>query len=110
MIALDFSKGGIIPYYIKVILIPEDGINTPHLCFSSTDSRCLNDRQAFATNTDGKPAIIFIKREQIINSENELFLLVTCEEEKCGYILKFYGSQTAEIDVNSVFSTIPNIK
>jgi hypothetical protein len=52
MISIYFSRG--IPdyiNYIKTILIPEDGINTPHLCFSSTDSRCLNDRQAFATNT-----------------------------------------------------------
>ena len=101
-IALDIYNN--IPYYIKVSLIPENGIKTPLLCFSPTDQYCSNDRHAFIRRTDGNPAILFLKREQFMDNYSDLFLYVICEEDFCDYTLKFEGSQVAEIDANSVFS------
>ena len=105
MIAVDF-KSYTLPYYMKITLIPENGINTPLLCFSHTYANYNKDRQALARRTDGKPVQLFIKREQFKRLDSELFIYVKCEEKECGYTLKFEGGQSAEIDVNSVYSYV----
>ena len=92
------------PYYVKVVVTPEEGSPTPLLCFSPTDANCKIDRQAFAKNTEGKPAFFFVKREQFQPSGKELYINVECQDNNCGYNLKVTGAQTAEIDVNSVYS------
>ena len=46
------------PNYIKVIIIPENGNETPLLCFSPSDADCQSNRQAVARRTDGKPAVL----------------------------------------------------
>ena len=101
-IGLDFSYQTIIPPYIKVTVIPNEGVPTPLLCFSNEDLTCKEGRKVLAKKTDGLPSVIYLKKQQFENEE--LFILVTCQETGCGYTLKFEGSQSAEIAPNSVFS------
>ena len=101
-VAFDFKD--YIPYYIKVSVIPEEGTPTPLLCFSATDSTCSSERQALAKNTDGKPAVLFVRREQINGERDELYILVTCQDSNCGYTLKAISVQAAEIEPNTVYS------
>ena len=101
---LDFDPNKSIPFYIKVTVTPEKGESTPVLCFSTSDVNCLVDRQAIIKRTNGKPAFLFVKREQISDSNTKLFILVTCPEDICSYTLTFEGDQSAVIDINSVYS------
>ena len=96
--------GGAIPYYMKVMVTPSDGEETPLLCFSPSDANCQSNRQALARRTDGKPAFLYLKKEQFSIGMNELFIYITCLENKCSYTLTFIGGQSAEITPNSVYS------
>ena len=102
--ALEFGYNSSLPYYIKVIITPETSKPTPLLFFSNEDTNCNRGRQALAKRTDGKPAFIFIKREQIQNNDQELFIKVICPESTCSYTLTFKGEMFASIEANSVYS------
>ena len=95
-----------VPYYIKVTIFPEKDTPTPLLYFSPTSLECLSERQILARRTDGKPVSLFIKKEEFLALEGELYICVTCQEDNCGYTLKFEGKDVAEIELNSVFSYI----
>ena len=105
-VTLVFANPRDIPYYIKVTVIPDEGIATPLLCFSPSDATCRSDRHSLNKKTDGLSSSIYVKREEF--DEGELNVLVTCEENTCGYTLRFDGGQAAEIDANSVFSYVVN--
>ena len=95
----------ITPPYIKVTVTPDDGYETPLLCFSPSDLNCNKDRQAFARRTDGKPASIYVKSDQFSDSDLELSIYLSCAKE-CKYTLLFEGGSYAEIDANSVFTYV----
>ena len=107
-VALYFSEGSQIPFYIKVTVTPTEGIPTPLLCFSPTDVNCNSDRHSLIKKSDGLPSMMYIKREEFQNDSEECYIFVTCEENGCGYTLEFEGGQSAEIDANSVFSYVVN--
>ena len=58
-----------IPKYIKVTVIPHQGLSTPILCYSPTDSNCIKNRIVYDDRADKKPAITFVKNEEIKNSQ-----------------------------------------
>ena len=99
---LVFDKQNQIPKYIKVIIIPNDNISTPLLCFSSNDSDCFFERENIVKRTDGKPAKLYVKKEQF--EDKHFYILVTCEEEECSYTLKFEGEEFASININETYS------
>ena len=101
-IAPEFSSS--YPYYVKVEVAPEEGTPTPLICFSPTDANCKSDRQAFAKNTQGKPAFFFVKRDQFQATGKELYINVECQDSDCGYVLTVTGTQVAEIEPNTVLS------
>ena len=74
------------------------------MCFSSSDLNRFVDRQAIIKTTNGEPAFLFVKREQIFEPNNNFFLLVACPEDICSYTLTFEGDQSAVLDINSVYS------
>ena len=89
-------------YYVKVSVIPNENSPTPIVIFSPTNSN--DDRQAIARVTDGSPAKLYLKRDQFINGEDDLFLKILCPEDNCGYKVRFDGTQSAEIDTNTTYS------
>ena len=97
---------GSIPYYIKVLVTPAEGISSPTLCFSPSDANCLSDRQAVAKRTDGKPVALYVKKDQFNNDNEELYVFITCVEDRCSYNVKFIGGQSAEIEPNTIFSYV----
>ena len=101
---LNFDPNKSVPYYIKVTVIPKEDEPTPVLCFSNKDQYCLGNRQAISKRTDGKPAFLFVKREQIEGTDEKLYILVTCVNPGCSYTLSFDGDQSAVIDSNQVYS------
>ena len=82
---VDFHSSSSIPYYIKVTVVPEEGTPTPLLCFSPIDSSCNTGIEAIANSTDGNPVVLFLKREQFEEENKELYILVTCQENDCGF-------------------------
>ena len=84
-ITVAFGFTSKVPFYIKVTVVPEEGTPTPLLCFSPTDSSCNTGIEAIAKSTDGSPAVLFLKREQFEEEKRELFILVTCQENDCGF-------------------------
>ena len=95
-----------IPSYMKVTVTPGENTITPLVCVSNSDSNCKKDRIAFGSHGVGDSTSVYLRREQIDYEDKNLFVLVTCEEEKCSYSVKFEGGEAAEIDVNSVFSYV----
>ncbi len=61
--------GDLIPNYIKVTVTPHEWLSTPTLCYSNSDSKCLEGRTVLERRGDKKPAIAFIKKEEIQNKE-----------------------------------------
>ena len=103
--SLNLETGKNVAYYMKVSVIPNEGFETPILCFSPTDNNCKDDIQAIGRSTNREPAVLYLKNEQFYPEGYELHILVTCaEEEQCGYTLKFEGLQSAEIDTRTSYS------
>jgi len=94
----------ILPFYIKVTVTPEKDKETPVLCFSNKDQNCLNDRQAIAKQTDGSPVVLYAKKEQYYDKENNLYVSVTCPESICTYTIKFEGVESAKMGPNNAYS------
>ena len=99
---LVFDKQNQIPNYIKVTIIPKDNIPTPLLCFSSSDSNCIFDRENIVKRTDGRPSKLYVKKEQF--EDKYFYILVTCKEDDCSYTLKFEGEEFASINLNETYS------
>ena len=95
-----------LPFYLKITVTPGENTVTPQICVSNSDSNCKDDRIAFGSGGVGDSTSIYLRKEQIDDPDQELFLVVTCEEERCSYKVKYEGGQAAEIDVNSVFSYV----
>ena len=92
---LKFGSGAK-PSYIKIILDPKEKQETPHLCFSPTDPKCLEDRKIMATRADHSSAIACVKSQEI--KSNDLNVLVTCKSEGCGFKIRFEGADYCQID------------
>ena len=82
--------------YIKIILTPLDNQETPHLCYSPTDTMCSKDRIVMATREDQLPAIACVKKKEVIS--NTLNALVTCKSKGCGFTIRFEGMNSCQID------------
>ena len=102
--ALQFDESKSKPFYAKATVTPLNGDPTPVLCFSNKDQNCLSDRQALVRRTDGKPIVLYAKREQIQNQDQEFYVQVTCPNTGCSYKVRFDGEQSATIDPNTVYS------
>ncbi len=105
---VNFDPNKSLPFYIKVTVTPKEGEPTPVLCFSSRDSECNTNRQAISKRTDGKPGFLYIRKEQISDSNDKLYILVTCVESGCSYSLTFDGELSAVMDINQVYSYLVN--
>ncbi len=101
---VNFDSSKSLPFYIKVTVSPKEGEETPVLCFSTRNAECNSDRQAISKRTDGKPGFLYVKRDQISDSSDNLYILVTCVNSGCSYNLTFDGEQSAVIDINEVYS------
>ena len=102
--SLNLETGKNVAYYMRVTVIPRDEFETPVLCFSSTDNNCRDDIEAIGRSTNKEPAVLYLKNEQFFTDGHELHILVTCVEDRCGYLLKFEGLQSAEIDTKTSYS------
>ena len=105
IVGVDF-KDYLVPYYMKVTATPEKDSTTPLICFSPTSNSCGDNRIILTRNGDQNPAILFLKREDFSQGQNELYIYAKCQESNCGFSLKFEGAQSAEIDANSIFSYV----
>ena len=88
-------------YYMKVTVTPLEDNPTPIVIFSPTNSN--NDRQVIARATDG-PAKLYLKKEQFIDDQDDLYLKIICKNDGCGYTIRFDGAQSVEIDTNTTYS------
>jgi len=93
-----------LPFYIIVTVTPEKDNKTPVLCFSKKDQNCLNDRLTIAKKTDGSPVVLYAKKEEYYDIENNLYVSVTCPETICSYTIKFEGVESAKMEPNNVYS------
>ena len=60
------------------------------------------DRENIVKRTDGKPAKLYVKKEQF--KDKFFYIFVTCKEEDCSYTLKFEGEEFASININETYS------
>ena len=95
-----------IPLYMKITIIPDKDTPTPLLCFSSKVPNCNTDRQILSKRTDGLSSMIYLPKRQFFQYIYGFYIFVTCEESGCGYTIEYEGTESAEIDANSVFSYI----
>ena len=94
-----------IPKYIKVTVTPHQGLTTPILCYSPTDSNCIKNRIVYDDRADKKPAIAFVKNEEIKNSQ--FYILVTCKDiNKCGYKIKLEENTKCKLEEGTIYSYI----
>ena len=105
---LIFGSGVTEPDYIKVTLTPKEGQDTPHLCYSPTDSFCLTDRIIMTTRADKSPAIACVKSSEISGTRKNLNALVTCKRDNCGFTIRFEGAVSCQLDAEkgTVYSYI----
>ena len=101
---VNFDTTKSLPFYLKVTVTPKEGEETPVLCFSNRDQNCQTNRQAISKRTDGKPGFLFVKKDQISNTDDKLYIQVSCVSNGCSYTLSFDGDQSAVIDINQVYS------
>ena len=95
---LKFSEDKEKPKYIKVILTPHENQETPILCYSPIDPMCIKGRIVLSNRVDKKPAIAFVKKEEIEDLNRNLNILVTCKKENCGYNIRFEGADKCQIN------------
>ena len=110
--ALDLTKkqegSKMLNYYMKVTVTPKENKPTPIVIFSPTNLN--NDRQVIARVTDGSPAKLYLRQEQFVEDQDELYLKILCKEDDCGYTIRFDGTQSAEIDTNTTYSYLVSSK
>ena len=97
-----------IPNYLKVTVTPHEGLSTPTLCYSSTSAQCTDKRTVLAKRGDKRPAVAFIKKEEIQNKQ--FYIVVSCGKEACQYTFKVEGSNKCKIEDGTVYSYVVNDK
>ena len=103
---LYFQQKGDIPLYLKVILTPNLGEDTPRLCYSPTSSTCDTDRRILSQRNDKKPVIAFVKADEVNQNSREIYFSITCKQRGCNYLLRFEGDTTCKISTETVYSYI----
>lgn len=53
-----------------------------------------------SNRVDKKPAIAFVKKEEIEDLNRNLNILVTCKKENCGYNIRFEGADKCQINAD----------
>ena len=101
---VNFDTSKSLPFYLKVTVTPKEGEQTPVLCFSNRDQNCQSNRQAISKRTDGKPGFLFVKKDQISNTDDKLYIQVSCVAAGCSYTLSLDGDQSAVIDINQAYA------
>ena len=101
--ACEFNNAKNIPYYIKIEVNSTDDNPAPLLCFSPDDETCSN-RENLAKNAAGKSVFMWVKREQFLDDNKELYARVECAVDNCKYIIRFTGDQSASFRPNFVYS------
>ena len=92
------------PFYMKIEVTSTDDKSSPILCFSSTDQNC-DEREQIVKNPNGKSNLMWLRRDQYVKEEENLYIKVICPEEGAGYILSFTGRNEGEYDSpNFVYS------
>ena len=81
-----------VPPYFKIEVTSDDENPAPTICFSSTDRDC-KEKEHFVENPEGKTAIMWLKSEEFIKDEDELYIHIECAKENCNYTLKINGFQ-----------------
>ena len=93
-----------IPNYIKITITPHEGLETPSLCYSPTDATCDTNRVILANRGDKKPVFAFIKKDEIKN--NQINIVVTCNEDKRGYKIELEGREKCKIEDNTIYTYV----
>ena len=101
--ACEFSESKNIPYYVKIEVNSTDDNPAPLLCFSNDDETC-SSRENLAKNAAGKSVFIWVKREQFMDDQKELYAKVECAVDNCKYIIRFTGDQSASFRPNFIYS------
>ena len=104
---LDFGPSSKIPYYMKIEVNSTDTNPAPLLCFSNINSNCI-ERNQLIKNSNGKTVIMWIKRDEFSNDNQELYIMVECLNDGCSYNIRFSGDQVATFEPNFVYSYLVN--
>ena len=100
---VSFTQGQGIPFYLKIELTVKGESPTPLLCFSSTDASCDQPEQILK-NPNGDSVIMWLRREQFIEDESNLYLKAICQEDGANYIIKVESAMSAQYGTNFVYS------
>jgi ssDNA-binding Zn-finger/Zn-ribbon topoisomerase 1 len=93
-----------LPYYLKVETISET-LPNQIIYFSQDDPDGITNRLQLAQEGSSLSNVMWIKREQIYNSDNSLYIPIQCQnrkEGKCNYEIRFSGHNLIDID-NTTF-------
>ena len=99
----EFGESKNIPYYIKIEVNSTDNNPAPLLCFSNNDESC-STRENLAKNPAGNSVVLWVRREQFMDEDKELYARVECAESTCSYKIRFTGDQSASFRPNFVYS------
>ena len=106
---VDFKNGDIskIPFFFKITLTSTDDNPAPLLCFSNSDLNCIK-RDQLIKDPNNKEVFLWLKREEFNQEDQELFLVVHCQEDNCKYSLKVQGDAVASLPPNVAYSYVVN--
>ena len=106
--AVEFNSTGATytgPSYLKIEVKPKQGESPPLLCFSNDDPYC-ETRQILSRNPTGNSVVIWAKKEQFQDQNNEPYFVVTCPNNasKCSYSIEGTGNKNAVFSTDFVYS------
>ena len=93
------------PLYLKIEVIPEEGKTPPLLCFSTDDPYC-ETREVLSRNPTGKSVVVWAKKQQFQDQNNEPYFVVTCPNNspKCKYTIVGRGNDSVVFSPDFVYS------
>ena len=100
---VNFETSASIRFYMKIELTVTGDYPTPILCFSATDSNC-DEREQIVKNPNEKSVVMWLKREQFLGEEKNLYLKVICDKDGAEYTLRLEGDKSAVFEPNFVYS------
>ena len=100
---VNFGSTSSIRFYMKIELTVTGDYPTPILCFSATDSNC-DEREQIVKNPNEKSVVMWLKREQFLGEEKNLYLKVICDKDGAEYTLRLEGDKSAVFEPNFVYS------
>ena len=102
---IDFPEGyDTVELYIKVEVIPAQQSDQPPLiCFSTRDLEC-KEREQLIKSAQGNSVILWVKKDEISDPGQELYIMVETEKEANKYTIKFKGYDNPVFGPNFSYS------